>query len=283
MTRYYASLCDIAYLPKLVALYESLIRHSSANVSLYVLALTEETRVALTRLNLEHVIAIQAGYFERQMNLAEVKKSRTWQEWCWSCSSLFCEFLMATGLREISYCDADLFFYSNPEPIFDEIGQRSIAITPHRFIEPKKYLAVNGAYNVGFLNFKSTAPGRDCLSKWAANVRDWCFNRVEPTRFADQKYLDYFQQDFGDEVCILSRGVNAGPWSIGNWSVTEGPKLDGEQLITYHMHEFLKHNDGHYTLSNYSMRLEDIEFVYQPYLRAYRAAEERIEAIYIST
>lgn len=279
MTRYYCSVSDRNYLTKLLCLYESILRHSYSPFCLYVLALDESTRMELARLKLEHAITIECEYFVSQLNLRGVRKNRTHLEWCWTTASQFCEFLFQAGLREITYLDADLFMFSDPEAVFSEIGDRPIAVTPHRFIPEKAHLIINGQMNVGWVTFKNTTDGRACLYRWAAQVRDRCSAEVG---CGDQAYLDEFVYLFGSDVCILSKGINAGPWSIGNWQVTEGPRLDGEQLIAYHLHELAELEDGSMRLTNYDLREEDVVHIYRPYLEAYRAAKERIAAAYVS-
>lgn len=273
MTRYFATCFDRAYLVKGLALYESLVRHSSSDFCLYILALDELTRIELVRLNLERAVVIECEYFVRQMNLEEIRRNRTHQEWAWTCASQFCEFLIQTGLREVTYLDADLFMFSDPEAAFDEMGDASIAITPHRLIPEKKHLEVNGKFNVGWITFRSTGAGPSCLSYWADQVRERCSAAIG---CGDQLYLDSWRSDYGDAVCILSKGINAGPWSIGNWQVTEGPRLDGETLTAFHFHELAELEDGSMRLTNYDLREEDVLHIYRPYLEAYRAAKERI-------
>lgn len=278
MTRYYCSVSDKNYLCKLLCLYESILRHSSSPFCLYVLALDESTRIELARLHLEKAIVIECEYFVRQMNLGEIRRSRTHQEWCWTTASQFCEFLLKTGLREVTYLDSDLFMFSDPEAVFNEIGERSIAITPHRLIPPKQHLIENGAFNVGWITFKNTEIGRGCLSRWAAQVRTRC---SAETGCGDQVYLNDFVFLYGYDLCILSKGINAGPWSIGNWQVTEGPRLDGEILTAFHFHEFLEREDGTFRLTNYDLRDDDVIYIYRPYVAAYTTAKERIESLHL--
>lgn len=283
MTRYFATCFDRAYLVKGLALYESLVRHSSSDFCLYVLALDESTRIELARLKLEKAIVIEIGYFEHQtlfIEMRHLRQERTWQEYCWTLASQFTQWLLRTGMRECTYLDADLFFFADPETAFTEIGERSIAITPHRLIPEKKHLEVNGIYNVGFVHFKNTAVGRQCLSIWATQVVERC---SAADGCGDQQYLNEWPGWYGNECCIIQNiGVNAGPWSIGNWHVTEGPRLDGEQLIAYHFHELAELEDGSMRLTNYDLREEDVVHIYRPYLEAYRAAKERIAGVYVS-
>lgn len=270
--RHFSTLFDMKYAPQGLALYESLYQHSSEPFKLWILALDHETEQVLGQLRLQHAEILSCDSFKR--DLAQIFQSRTHQEWCWGLASQFCERLIHSGLLEVTYCDADTYFFSDLEPFFGEIGHRSIAITPHRLIPSKGHLEVNGLYNVGVVHFRNTDVGRRCLERWAAQCREKC---SATDGCGDQLYLNEWPGLYGKECCIIDNiGVNAGPWSLANWQVTAGPRLDGVQLICYHAHEF---DYEQHRLTNYELRPEDITFIYEPYLEAFRRAKERIESV----
>lgn len=280
MIRHFCSLADIKYLSQLVSLYESLLKHSSEPFTLYVLPLDDETDRALKSLTLLNVSIVSRRWFEYEMDLADIREERTYQEWCWTLASQLTYFLISkVGILECTYLDADLFVLADMEPVFDEIGERSIAITPHQLPDnpEKPRLSKSGLYNVGFVHFKNTESGRACLTQWAAQVRDRCSAEVG---CGDQGYLDFFERDFGSEVCILGHGVNTGPWNLMAYEVTErdGSVYLGDNVLRcYHMHEY-KHGER---LTNYELRPEDEQFIYQPYIAAVQQAKERIETVHL--
>lgn len=284
--RHYSTLFDTGYLTKGLALYESLARHSSEPFKLHILALDQECYQTLMALRLPNVDLIPLEFFEWQMDLLEVRNNRTWQEFCWTCASQLCEFLLQDmtptgfhgfGISDITYLDSDLMFFSDPAPVFDTIGARSIAITPHQFPDnpEKERLIKNGIYNVGLIHFKNTEAGRTCLEQWAAQVRDRCSAEVG---CGDQCYLDFFQRDFGDEVCILGHGVNTGPWNLSAYDLTEkdgAVYLGADRLACFHFHEY-SHGER---LTNYPLRQSDRDLIYAPYVAAINAAQAQIEAL----
>lgn len=286
MHRHFATLFDQNYMPQGVALYESILRHSSESFTLHVLTLDHETWQTLKRLKLKHVELIPIDSFEWEMGLREIRQNRTHREWCWSLASHLLLYLLPESrpvkypdmqkrsLPECTYLDSDLFFYADPAPVFKTIGSRSIAITPHQFPDnsEKARLSQNGLFNVGWVSLKNTPVGRACVTKWAAQVRERC---SETVGCGDQIYLDVWSSDFGDEVCILGHGINAGPWNLMGYPVTERDGyvyLGADRLVCYHAHEY-RHNER---LTNYPLRPEDIELVYSPYIEAVQAAQERI-------
>jgi hypothetical protein len=271
-------------------MYRSLTEHSSEPFTLHILAMDEECRWVVDELSLPHVTVTPLDALEKDMFLRKVRDSRTWQEYCWTLASVFTDYILAMNERieithldskrrefsggdieSTTYLDADLFFFSDPVQVFNQIGTRSIAVTPHRLIPSKNHLEVNGKFNVGWVTFKNTDRGYDCLREWSANCRAKC---SASDGCGDQKYIDAWPEKYGDEVCQLGIGVNVAPWNVSNWEVTEGPRVDGTTIVCYHFHEFLEREDGTFRLTNYDLRDEDIEFIYKPYLKAYAEAKQ---------
>ncbi len=186
----------------------------------------------------------------------------------------------------ITYLDADIFFFSDPKVIYEEIGNKSIGIVPHRFSERERIrLGNNGTFNVGVVYAANTPSGRTCIGRWAEQCREWCFARNDNGKFGDQAYLDSWPQDYPGEVCIIKNlGVNLGPWSIGNYGIFQSGKfVDGiyrsnagpicigipsstfsDELVCYHFHEYI-HN---LRCTDYPLRLRDRELIYEPYIQA---------------
>ena len=90
----------------------------------------------------------------------------------------------------ITYLDADLYFYGSPEPIFTELGDRSILVIEHRYPGRLKGNDRFGLFNVRYEPSGMTASGLACLERWGDQCLEWCYDRDEATRYADQKYLD---------------------------------------------------------------------------------------------
>src|SRR4051794_31690170 len=93
--------------------------------------LTHET---LARLALPGVSLIRLGDFE-DAQLLRVKPTRKPGGYCWTFTpSLPRHVPQRFPEAELVTClDADLFFYSSPEPVFAEMGEAPIAIHEHRF------------------------------------------------------------------------------------------------------------------------------------------------------
>jgi hypothetical protein len=292
MMRHYCTLFDVNYISKGLAMYNSLKRHSSEEFSLHVLAMDEPALKLLNQMALKNVHVMPLPTFEVAMNLAKVKAGRTWQEYCWTAASQMVEYLLPWVSDGVTYLDADLFFFSDPKVMFEELGERSIAIIPHRLIPEKKHLEANGKFNVGWVTIQNTGVGRRCIAEWAAQCRERCSAEIG---CGDQKYLDVWPEWYGLECCVIENiGANVAPWNLANWRVTDGPLLevthyrsterefivgqgqgphvDGVPVVFFHAHEF--QDEDH--LTNYVLRDEDLEHIYAPYIEAWQAANEHI-------
>ncbi len=278
--RDYCSLWDRNYCAKGLALYESLTKHSSEPFTLHVLAMCSQTEKILNELALPNMHVMSLGAFELALNLKPIREGRSWAEYCWTVASSLMEYLMPwLGSEGITYLDSDLMFYGDPKEIFDEVGQRSLGIIPHRFPDDRRFMERNGIYNVGWVSARNTEAGRRCIARWAAQCREWCFARNEDGKFGDQSYLDTWPTDFPGEVAAIENpGAGLAPWNIATYRLIaagESVQVDDRSLVFYHFHEFVDET----FLTGYELRSEDLTLVYCPYVTAWTEAKRKIQAV----
>jgi hypothetical protein len=245
MTRHFCTYFDHRFLPRGLALHESLQRHCSPFV-LWVLCLDDLCYDALKRLRLPGVQLISLSQLEQaDPALLVAKGNRSPVEYYFTCTPSLPRYLFSreSGIDLITYVDADLFFFSDPGPIYDELGSASIGIVSHRFAPELSHKAIYGKYNVGILCFRRDHESARCLEWWRERCLEWCHDRVEEGRFADQKYLDEWPQRFGSVKVLEHKGVNLAPWNVANYTLTKKgglPSADGDRLIVYHFHALKK-------------------------------------------
>jgi hypothetical protein len=232
---------DSGYLVRGLALYRSLVRHARP-FRLYVLCLDVPAAEKLARLKLPGVQIIPLAEFERgDAALLEAKRNRSRVEYYFTCTSSLPLYIFKhfDGVDAATYLDADLYFYGSPAPIYAELGRRSVGIVPHRFPEPLRKFNIYGIYNVGVLVFRNDDAGRACLHWWRARCLEWCYDRLEGAKFADQKYLDDWPSQFPGVAVLQHKGVNLAPWNAGAYTLRmrHGTVfVDGDPLIVYHFH-----------------------------------------------
>ena len=130
------TLYNSLYLDKGLVLYDSLMA-CAKDFELYVLCMDDKCYEVLKDLDQEHHIPIRLSDFERgDDSLLKAKANRPAGEYCWTCSSSFIRYILNKYNEPIcTYIDADMRFYSTPEPVFQTMREKecSIVIVPHRF------------------------------------------------------------------------------------------------------------------------------------------------------
>lgn len=239
--RYYCTYFDRFYLLRGLTLYRSL-KAQGEPFTLWALCFDEESHQALCSLNQPDLLPISLAEFERGDGpLLAAKQDRSRVEYYFTCTPSLPLYLLNrhAEIDLITYLDADLFFYAGPEPIFAEMGDRSILIIPHRYPRSHLELQKHGIYNVGLLSFRSDAHGRACLEWWRERCLEWCYDRLEEGRFADQKYLDDWPTRFEGVAVLQHPGANLAPW---NWMNSEirfhdsKVTVDEQALLFFHFH-----------------------------------------------
>jgi hypothetical protein len=222
------------------------------------------------------VTLIRLADFEDKELLA-VKETRSKAEYCWTCTPSLPLYVFKhfSKIDQISYLDADLYFYSSPEPIFAEIKNDSVMIIPHRFVPKRKeYVKTVGFYNVSMVTFRKDKNGMTCLSWWRQKCLEWCYEKYEATRMGDQKYLDQFSKRF-EKVHILKHvGAGVGTWNVGQyrvWNNNGHVFINNVPLIFYHFADLKIYNQIPFLLpsplSNYGEIGIKRRLIHDPYFQ----------------
>ncbi len=239
-THHFCTYFNRTYLLRGLALYRSLKAQQREPFALWVLCFDGESYWALDSLKLPDLRPIARADFESgDEALLATQKSRSTIEYFFTCSPSLPLYILKghPDIDRITYLDADLFFYADSAPIFEEMGSSSILIIPHHFPPALRHKEVHGIYNVGLLSFRNDANGRECLSWWRERCIEWCYDRLEGGKFADQKYLDDWPQRFRGVVVQQHKGCNLAPWNWMNYRLTQQDGsilVDGQPLIFYH-------------------------------------------------
>ncbi len=246
MTRTYCTYFDSNYLIKGLALIESLNRCETSPFRLIVVCLDDLTLKLLSLLACPNVALVSLQEIEESDEaLAQARGNRNRVEYFWTLTPTVIMrvlYSMDPG-SEVTYLDADLFFYTSPEPIFQEFSGHSVLIHEHRFSPLQKHLEVNGIYNVGLLCFRHDAHGREVLEWWRDRCNEWCYNRIEDGKFGDQLYLNDWPERFRGIRVLEHLGAGVAPWNHDQYaySLSPGgnPLVNGLPLIFYHFHSFV--------------------------------------------
>jgi len=242
---HYCTYFDRGFLIQGLALWRSLAARDPEAI-LWVLALDAFTAEVLRELGEERLRVVALSDLETaDPALAAVKSGRTRVEYYFTLSPCWPRWLLASRpeIGRVTYLDADLFFFSDPAPIFTamDAAGASVLITGHRFPSWLRDYERHGRFNVGVLSFRNDAAGRSCLDDWRGRCLTWCHDRLEEGKYADQKYLDAWPARLGAALLVLDHpGVNLAPWNWARHACDERGAIavDGQPLIVFHFARF---------------------------------------------
>jgi hypothetical protein len=273
---------DRNYLPRGLALFRSLQRHSEPFV-LWVLCFDDDAYETLVALKEPSIRPIRQSDFEAgDEALAVAKANRTRVEYFFTCTPSLPLYILKQEpeIESITYVDADLLFFSDPAVCLAGEGTGSIVIIPHGFPEHLRYLESHGIFNVGLVSFRNDANGIACLQTWRAQCLEWCYDRVEDGKFADQKYLDDWPTRYSNVRVLTDPGIGLGPWNVSSHQLRaseSGVLIDGHQLVFYHFHAFRQVRSWLFDLglAGYgTMPRKGRQAIYGSYIRELRSAEQ---------
>jgi hypothetical protein len=283
--RAYCTYFDHNYLPRGLALYHSLQRYAPG-AQLWVLCLSEACHRALTALDLPNLVPVRLADFEHaNPDVAATRPTRSLIEYYFTCSPAWMLFVLDSkpDAEWVSYLDSDLFFFASPDPIYDEMNDAAFGIIPHRFARGLEDQRRFGLYNVGWVSVRRRDDGIQALRWWRERCIEWCYDRVEGDRFADQRYLDRLPEMFGGVHVISHLGANLAPWNSADCHLQwENGNVVIERrypLLFFHFYG-VKRSGGYYFNSH---RLYHAPFsslmkhkLYEPYTAALAEAERAV-------
>lgn len=267
---------DSNYLIKGLALYSSLVRHAGA-FKLWVLCFDRECFNSLEKLNLPNIIPVKLSEFEAcDEELLKAKGNRSKIEYYFTSTPSLMLYVLNhnPAVDTITYLDSDIYFYSGLTEMDEKFRGNSMLIIEHRFAPHQKYSERHGKFNVGYVSARRDENGISCLNWWRSRCNEWCYDKVEKYRFADQKYLDCWPELFKGVRILEHKGANLAPWNLSNYNLNyENGKVtvDGQALIFFHFQGLKKIDENTYdtALRDYGVKLSPLieNYVYLPYIR----------------
>lgn len=253
-------------------MYYSLMK-ACEDFKLYIVALNDNAYNTLAALALENVVVVRLDEFEDNELLA-VKPTRSWAEYCWTCTpSVILYFIRRFGLKDCIYLDADLYFYSNPKILIDEVPEdKSVLITSHRYTPKYDKSVKSGKYCVQFMLFRNNPEGLKVLQWWRDRCLEACEYNPKKGLNADQKYLDEWPEMFKCVYELEHLGGGIAPWNVQQYRLEADYKMveksSGKQfdMVFYHFHGLKFYKDGFVRLSGYKLSTNVLREVYKRYI-----------------
>jgi hypothetical protein len=181
--------------------------------------------------------------------LKTLHSTRSFMEFVWNLPSLILNRILEEGgsFSDVVYLDADIYFFSSPVQIWSEVDSGRASIVRHNFsLRLASIFLDSGEFNVSWVSIPNTPNGIKLSQDWSANCLDLCPDKPTLHKgrivYGDQKYLDYWQSDFGDLIHVVKNiGAGVAPWNFENYSFSSHPiRIDGVNVIFYHFssHQF---------------------------------------------
>lgn len=245
-TLFFCTLFDSNYLSRGLAMYNSLVKNCK-DFQLYIFAFDTCTFNFFLKNNFDHITVVSLQDFEDE-KLLEIKSTRSRAEYCWTCTPSTIKYVIEKyNVPHCTYIDSDLYFYSTPQPLIDEMGNASVSLIPHRYTLKYDQSATSGIYCVQFMAFKNDPNGLEILNWWRNACIEWCYARFEDGKFGDQKYLDHWPTQFKSVKVLSHLGGGVAPWNMQQYDFNfENEKLFGIEkktknrfeIIFFHFHSF---------------------------------------------
>lgn len=273
----FCTLFDSNYISRAIAMIHSLKAHYTEDLQVIVYCMDQPSFEILSRMKLPAVVPLALDQFET-LPLKQLKPQRTRAEYCWTATPIVIEdALNRFEISDITYLDADIFFFSSPDVIFKEweASKASVMLTDHNYARPYQHFAnTSGRFCVQFMGFKNDVYGRDVLTWWRDRCLESCSEKPIDGKFGDQKYLDDWPTRFQGIHVVQTLAAGVAPWNVSRFSITEGPKIDGQEIIFYHFHKLKLLSATKFDLCDASYRLDrnTRNYIYSPYLASLKQA-----------
>jgi hypothetical protein len=246
--RAYVTYFDERYLPFAVVMLRSVRRHDR-DALVFALCFDEPSLAAMSAIADSRIVLVSADdllAFEPRLGAC---RARTRGAFYATHKPVLPLFALARHpeIEAVIHMDADCCFFASPAPLFEEIGEASIALSPHDFSPVFEELIVCGRFNAGFIYWRHDAVGLRCLQEYREDCLTWCEPHLEPDgRFMNQGYLTGWPDRYSGVHVIQHPGVNLAYWNIARrqlsarWRV----RVDGSPLICYHFSGLFRDANG---------------------------------------
>jgi hypothetical protein len=121
----------------------------------------------------------------------------------------------------VVYLDPDTFLFSDLDPVFEALDNKSIVLTPHATKQIMDELRPNnidfmrfGVFNLGFYAVNNDANARAFLEWWHGACMDQCFYEPHMGMGVDQKLVDLAPCLFKGVHILKDPGYNLAFWNL---------------------------------------------------------------------
>ena len=252
-----------------------------------VLALSERCEQILRSLELPDLVILPVAQLEQQHpSLLEAKANRKTVEYYFTLTPwlVLAALQLVPQATRATYLDSDLYFFHSPEALWQEIGSAPLVMVEHRFSSGYADKVCFGRFNVGWNTFDRSPVAQQALHWWAMSCLEWCYDRVDGEKFADQGYLTSMYRNTPETHVLKYPGINLAEYNLDNYCLHlhEGcPYADSKPVIYWHMHGLFEQSDGTFRASLRDDLFANpvVNWAYQNYVAKLRQLNARLEEL----
>lgn len=229
--------CDTNYLSRALNLILSIRRNECFSKILLVChdeqTFAKASNRAIANVELIKLYEVEKKY--KELNIA--KSNRSGLEYIFCLSPFVIKFVFENYICDkVVYLDSDLFFFSNPKRLIDELGtNKDLMIIAHNFSDKLKHLEQYGKFNVGAVVFRNNLEAKKILGWWGLKCIQSTSIEKEKNIFGDQKYLEDFSSLSDNVQEEFSNVLNVAPWNCESITVKDKKILhNNEEIVFYH-------------------------------------------------
>jgi hypothetical protein len=210
--------------------------------------------------------------------LTVVREQRSWPAYVLTLKPFLLGYVLYKFKPEaVAYIDSDLYFWDDPQLVFDELNGHDVMLSPtgrHR-------VHMQGKYNGGFVATRGSLGSRDFVAYWGQKCLDWCDWRMGPEGWGDEQYLEAAMKK---EFCRVKEcahpGINLAHWHRGARIAQNsvGFTVNGRQVVCFHYSKFTM--DPHNLTGSMNVPEEMARILYPPYYEQLRMFEEQNKELF---
>ena len=145
-------------------------------------------------------------------------------EFCTAIKAVCFQYMFGKGYDQLLYLDPDVYVFNPLQPVFDQLKESSIVVTPHILNVQTPFngnyndylFLLNGTFNLGFLGLKRSATTDQFLTWWHHRLKEYSFFDNDRGTATDQKWMNLLPALFAPDDFVISRhrGMNVAPWNF---------------------------------------------------------------------
>ena len=285
----YCTLFNCNYLDKGIVMISSLLDVAPTS-HVYVLCMDEYCKVILDDIFLGGIKTIALESFEDE-ELLKIKPTRSAGEYCWTCTAKLIQYIIKYFHEPIcTYVDSDLFFYSDPSVLIEEMLSKScsVQVVSHHFLlnsRGKRLEKESGKNCVQFNTFTDEQNSMDLLQWWI----DQCLLKCSVETAGDQMYTS----DWGKKTFVnvsTNYGAGVAPWNINRFQymrdnyIRDVPLRKEFELVFYHFQGVINQNRYYVSIEPFfqywKVDKKFLQFLYYGYIKKLEDVKKAVEAKY---